>query len=813
MDVLKSYIKVAIRTLRRHSAYFALNITGLSLGMACCILIGLYVFEELSYDQFVPDADKVFRIALDVNVQELETETAFTPRPLVPTFISEFPEVESATRLWTDPSGDMVIRYGEHAFPEGRVFFGDSSFFNVFGFDLLQGDPQLALKEPWSIVLTESVAEKYFGDTDPVGEVIHLREPSDRDIFEYTVTGVMVDVPANSHLDFDFLASFSTQRQSQSQNWLALGVYSYVKLSDPGEAGRFEDKLPDLFRTHSSTQLIETFGASAAEFEAAGNSYAYFLQPLTDIHLHSQLDNEIKPTNDIRIVYVFILIALFVLIVACVNFINLSTALAPRRSAEIGVRKTMGSHRVQLIFQFLTESVLLSLLSICIAVVLVGMVLPYFRIISGSALVLDGSVLKVLGPVLLGLSILVGCIAGAYPAAYLSGFQPLAALKGGKSSKGPGLLRNTLVVFQFSIATMLIACTAIVYSQMHFMASKNLGYTTDQVVYLEGAEVLGQQAELFREQVRALPGVEFVTNSEQVPGRSMRQATFKIQGEPGDRSLLLDYTYISYDFVETFGMNLVQGRSLSRAYSTDSLAVLLNESAVKQLGIEEPIGRQLEWPGESVYTIVGVVEDFHAASLHHEIGPLALIGPDPRNTNRPNLMVSARLQGGDIEQTMQAIEGIWNQFAPDAPFVHSFLDTSLAQLYENEQKMSRLIMLFTLLALTIACLGLFGLAAYMAEQRTKEMGVRKVLGASAWSIVLLLTWDFSKLIVLSILIASPIAFIMMNSWLQSFAFAIELGIGMFIWSGMIALSIALAAISYQAIKTARTDPVHALRYE
>ena len=809
--MLKNYLKIALRNLKKHKAYTFINVFGLAFGMACCIAIALFVRDEVSYDRFVDDADRIYRVALDVSLQGQEIRTAYTSRPLGPTLRTDFPEVEYATRLWYDPAGSMVVRYGDRRFPEEAVFFADSNFFDVFALPFLQGDPQTALRDPFTIVLTASMARKYFGEENPMGRVLALREPSDRDIFEYTVTGVMADLPEHSHMAFDFLASYVTQRQSRSQSWLGFGVYTYIKLREDAEARAVEAKFPALFATYGGPQIQEAFGASLADFEAAGNHYRYVLQPLTEIYLHSNLEDELKPTGDARLVYLFAAIAVFVLLLACVNFVNLATARAARRTMEVGIRKTLGAQRFQLIGQFLAESTLLSLLALVLAVTIVQISAPLLSAITGKTLTLTAADLLRFGPVLLGLGLFAGLGAGAYPAFYMAAFQPLAVLK----HHGLGRrawLRDVLVVFQFGIATALLACTAIVYTQMQYLLDKRLGFTPEQVVVIEGTEVM-RSREAFRQALRALPGVVRVTNASQVPGYPFDGSYFRMAGAPDDEVVALDYTYASYDYVETLGLELVEGRSLSRDFATDSLAVLLNETAVRQLGLDDPIGQQLVWPGESTYTIIGVLKDFHITSLHQAIDAVALLGPDPRNTNRPNLLAAARLRVDDLPETLATIETIWTQFAPQEPFVYAFLDQTFAQLYEAERRTSRLITFFAGLAILIACFGLFGLAAYMAEQRTKEIGIRKVFGATISGIVVLLSKDFARLVVVAIVLGAPLAYLTMQRWLEGFAYRVEMSWWIFLIAGLAALAIALATVSYQSIRAALADPVKALRYE
>ncbi len=811
--MLKNYLTITLRSLRKHRGYTFLNLFGLAIGMACCVAIALYVRGELSYDQSYDGAENIYRVVLDFRMQELEMQTAYSARPLGPTLATDFPEVEHATRLWYDPSGQMTVRSGDQAFPEDRFFFADSTFFEVFGMPLLQGDPQTALRAPFTVVLTESTVRRYFGETNPIGQTLAVREPSDRDVFEYTVTGVMANLPTHTHLDFDLLASYTTQRQSRSESWLGFGVYTYVRVRPGTDPAALEAKLPVLFATYGGPQISESFGTTLEAFEEAGNGYRYFVQPITDIHLRSTLEDEPTPTGDVRVVYLFAAIAVLVLLLACVNFINLATARAARRAQEVGVRKTLGSRRSQLVAQFLTESMLMSLGALALAVGIVQIVGPLLSTATGAALRFAPGDITGYAPLLLGLGVLVGIGAGAYPAFYLSAFRPMAVLKSHRAKGRRSWLRDGLVVFQFGIAMALIVCTVVVYGQTQFMLEKQLGFEAEQVVVLEGAEVMGPQGEAFRTALRALPGVVSVTNAAQVPGRHVDGAVMRIAGAPDDTGLPIEYTYASFDFVETLGLEVVAGRSLSRSVPSDSLAVLLNEMAVQQFGLTDPIGAQIEWPGESVYTVVGVVRDFHVASLHREIGPMALLGPDPRNTNRPNLLAIARVDQADLPGTLAAVEATWSRFAPQHPFLYTFLDDTFAQLYEAERRTGRLITLFAGLAVLLACFGLFGLTAHMAAQRTKEIGVRKVLGATVSGIVLLLSRDFIKLVIVAIALAVPVSILVLRPWLDGFAYQIALGPTPFLLAGILLLVIALVTVSTQALRAATADPIKALHHE
>ena len=812
--MLKNNLKIALRTLRRQPGYTFINVTGLAIGILCCVFTTLYVLDELRYDRFHEDADEMYRITLDLSFGDQETRSALSAVPVAPTMVRDLPAVEQATRLWRDTSGRMTVRYQDQAFLEDRVLFADSNVFDVFSFPLLRGNPATALQNPYTIVITERMVRKYFGTDDPMGKTLRIREPSDRDIFEYEVTGVVQNPPAHSHIQFDFLAAFTTQRGSRSENWLNVGVYTYLTLRDGADAAAVEPDLSALVARYAGPQIQENLGSSLTTFTAEGNRYSYHLQPLTRIHLYSRLDDELTPNGDIRYVYLFGAVALFVLLLACINFINLATARAVGRAREVGVRKALGSGRGQLIQQFLTESTLLSFLALVLALILYEAFLPVLNAIAHKNLgdSLPNPLLA--GTILVGFTLMVGLLAGSYPAFALSAFRPARVLKTGSLQHGKrSTLRNGLVVFQFAITIVLIAGTAVITNQMRYIQQKKLGFDAEQVIVLEGAEVMGRQIEAFKEALLKQPGIVNATNSELVPGRPFAADLFRLEGASDDALVSLQYTYTGFDFVETLGLDLVAGRSLSREYTTDSLAVLLNKSAVARLGLNDPVGKRLVWPNESTYTIVGVVEDFHTASFRQEIGPVVLLGPDPRNTNRPNLLVSARIETDDISRTLAAAEATWKTFAPTQPFRYAFLDQDFAALYRAEHITGRIFSGFALLAVLIACFGLFGLAAFTATQRTKEIGIRKVLGATVPGIVLLLSREFLKLVGIAFVIAVPVAYFLMRQWLDNFAYRVDIGVGVFLFTGGLALLIALATVSYQAIKAALADPVQSLRYE
>lgn len=812
--MLKNYLRIALRSLWKQFGYTIINVTGLSLGILCCLFSTLYVLHELGYDRFHEHAEHTYRVTLEFRYADQGTQSAMTPVPVAPTMARTLPTVVQATRLWRDRSGAMTVRFEEQTFLEDKILFADSTVFDVFTIPFVQGRPETALVDPYTMVITERTAQKYFGAENPLGKTLFVREPSDRDVFEYVITGVVENMPKHSHIQFDFLASYVTQRWSRSENWVNFGLYTYIRLRDGANPAAVEQDLATLVATHAGPQIQERFGMSPEAFRAAGNRYDFRLQPITRIHLHSNLDDELTANGDIRYVYFFSAVALFVLLLACINFINLATARAAGRAREVGVRKALGSARGQLMRQFLLESTLLSLLAVGLALLLGSLLLPALSTIASIDFATTLPDPLHIGVLLISLTLLVGLMAGGYPAFFLSSFSPARVLKmGGAQPDGRSRLRSGLVVFQFAITIILIAGTIVILQQMQYIQNKKLGFTAERVLVMEGAEVMGRRIEAFKQALSNQPGIVSVTNSEEVPGRPLSASLFRMEGTAVDAVVPLEFTYTGFGFVETLGLNLVAGRSLSGSYATDSLAVLLNESAVARLGLEDPVGKRLVWPGESIYTIVGVVEDFHTASLRQEITPLVLLGPDPRNTNRPNLLVSARVETDDLPRTLAAAEATWNTFAPSQPFTYTFLDQDFAALYRTERMTAQIFSGFATLSLLIACFGLFGLAAYSAAQRTKEIGIRKVLGATVSSIIMLLSKEYLRLVAIAFVIAAPLAFVLMGQWLNDFAYRIDLSWTIFLIAGAIALLVAIFTVSYQATRAALADPVQSLRYE
>ena len=806
--MLKNYVKIALRNLLKSKGYTFINVAGLAVGLACCLLILLFVRDELSYDRHHEKADQIYRITLEALLGEQEINGPIAPAPMAQALVNDYPEVVQATRLFTF-SGETFVRYEDKRFVEERFFFGDSTVFEVFTFPLLRGDPETALVEPNTVVLTESTARKYFGAEDPVGQTIRIDEEND-----YEVTGVMADVPENSHFHFDFLGSLGTLDRSRSPVWVSNNFRTYFILAEGQSAEALEAKFPAMVEKYAGPQVEEILGITIEQFFASGGRFEFHLQALTDIHLHSQLNYEIEPNGDITYVYAFSIIAFLMLLIACINFMNLATARSAGRAKEVGVRKVLGSNRRQLTLQFLMESMLLSVIALGVALVLAVVLLPVFNTLSGKALQInygDGAVLAGL----VGLAVLVGLLAGSYPAFFLASFRIVNVLKGkGQAGLKSSRLRSGLVVFQFVISIALMIGTAMVYRQVDYVQNKHLGFEKEHVIVLERFDALGPQQEAFKEQIRQHSNVVAVAGANTLPGRTFGDTSFFPEGSPPDQLRNIRLLFSDFDLFETLNLELVDGRFFSHDFSTDSTAIILNEAAVKEFGltVSEAVGKRLVSPGfsdeeEQYIPIIGVMKDFHFQSLHDAIRPLGMfIG---RNLS----YLAVRIRPDDIPGTLARLETEWQAFAPEQPFTYSFLDSDVDALYQEDQRQGSLFGTFALLAIVIACLGLFGLAAFTAEQRTKEIGVRKVLGASVPGIIVLLSKEFTKLVVVAFVVAAPVAYLVIDRWLQGFAFRVDISWWIFLTAGLAALVIAWLTVSYQSIRAALTNPVEALRYE
>ncbi len=804
--MLMNYLSIAIRNLKKYKAFSFINIVGLAVGIACCIAIILYVQNELSYDKFNKNADQIYRVHLQGRINNNEINMAMSPAPMGAVIKHDFPEVIAYTRIRN--FGSPVLRYENKVFSEERFYCVDSTFFNVFTVHFLEGNPRTALTQPNTVVITESMAKKYFGNEEPIGKILNADHRR-----EWIVTGVIKDVPINSHFHFDFLGSLTTYSDSRDPYWLSNNYYTYFVLQKGVDYKQFQQKLNQDILKYIGPQIEKVTGVSLDQLRKKGLKYGFILQPLTSIHLYSHLDYEIEPNGDASNVYIFMVIAVFILLIACINFINLSTARSEKRAKEVGIRKTLGSNKVQLVRQFISEAILTSILAVLLAVVLVEVMLPVFNSISGNVISLGLFENLATIPLLICLAVIVGIIAGFYPAFYLSSFQPVKVLKSDIRGKRKSLLRSGLVIFQFAVTIILFVGTFIIYNQLKYIQTKNLGFNKEQIIIINKTDDIGNQIESFKKELLNIPSVINVSNSNSIPGNQIGDEAFRIEGSSNYRLQDLKQMWCDYGFDKTYDIKMKEGRFFSKDHPSDTSAVVINEAVVKTFGIKNLIGKDLIAPDPIKarrYNIIGVISDFNYESLHQSIRPLIFHLYKSRQYGQ---FLSVRIKTGNYQSTISSLENVWKKYAGNEAFDYNFLDRNLAHLYIADQRTSKLAAVFSILAIFVASLGLLGLAAFVTEQRTKEIGIRKTLGATVPEIIVLLSREFIKWVIIANIIAWPVAYFIMHNWLENFAYRININFGIFILSGIIALIIALATVSTHAIKAATADPVKSLRYE
>lgn len=793
--MLKNYIKISLRNILKNPGYSFINILGLAAGIAVCMLIFQYVSYELSYDEYHSKSERIYRITLD----HPRAHIGMTPSMLSPTLQQRYPEVETGVRLFdVGRFQPLVVRYENEVFEERSVVYVDSTLFQVFDFELLSGNPRTALSQPNTVVLTHETALKYFGEVNPLGNSMEINGS------EYEVTGVMKNIPGNSHFQYDFFVSLIT-RSSWSElsddTWRSANFYTYIVL----------DKQASITALKQKTDEYISKDFSDNEFVTSLN---IVFEPLTDIHLYSQVNEDISPQGDIRYVLAASAIAILILIIACINYMNLATARSARRSREVGIRKVLGSNRSSLIGQFYGESAFLTIIAIAFTVLLIELFLPWFNQITGQVVMVDYGSFQFWG-VMLGIGIVVTVAAGSYPALMLSSFNPSAVLKGtGVSGGSPGL-RKFLVIFQFSASIFLIICTLVIYRQINFIQDKELGYKQDNVLVLTAYSDVEQRFDALRSELMQLPDVEGVAMSSETPVSIRAGYGPDIEGLEEGPNFIINALRVTPGFTSALGIEIVAGRTFTdgdftRANQSENreYAIMVNEETADHFGLnpEELVGRQASISGESG-PIVGVVKNFHFSSLHRSIDPLFIFTRGSFN----KLLISFNTT--DVRNTLDDSHAIWSRMFPQYPFEYEFLDQEYNALYQQETRAGNIFTSFAVLAVFIACLGLIGLASYMVEQRTREIGVRKVLGATPIQVVTLFSKDFLILIVLSFLISVPTAWYVMSGWLQNFAYRIELQLGIFLLAGFITVLFALIAVSFQSVKAARLDPVESLRSE
>lgn len=776
---------------------------GLSIGITCCLFIFIYVTDELSYDRFHKDVDRTYRVGLLGRIAGQEFNTSNSSWPVGETMQDEIPGVEASLRLWPR-SLPIVFKYDEKSFSEKEIIYADSNFFDFFSFELLQGDPKSVLKEPNSVILTPALASKYFGEEDPIGKII-LMGTDNRAL---KVTGVVAPAPGNSHFHFSAIISFITAKGMLFEGWTGNSLQTYVKLNEQITMNETNAKLDDIVTKYVGQEVEQGLGITFKEFKENGGEYKYYLYPMAETHLNSPTQDDMEPNGEMKYVYIFSLIGGFILIIACINFMNLSTAKSSIRAKEVGLRKTLGSQRSQMVWQFLAESIVYSLVAMIIAVGLTYLLMPYFNVLSGKQLT-TGSLFNnelIIGGI--GIVLFVGLVAGSYPAFYLTSFNAVEVLKGklraGMKSKG---VRSTLVVVQFAISIFLIIATAIVLQQLEYLQSKNLGLDKQNVVILQNTRKLGNSRQAFKNSVGQIPGVESSSYTNNAFPGVNNTTVFKTRGSEQEQ---LSGTYFAdYDHLEVLKFELAAGRFFSREYITDSSAVIVNEAAAKQFGWENPVNEELisyNGPDPQTLRVIGVVKDFNFESLKSEVRPLIIAFTEQSNF----LLVR---YSGSPEGVIASLKDLWNQQTSGDPFEYTFLDQDFDALFRAEQRLKNIFMLFAGLAVFIACLGLFALAAFITEQRTKEVGIRKAMGATVPGLTLLLSKEFTILVLISFIPASLAGYYFTSSWLQDFAYRISINPLVFIASGLVAFVVAWITVGFQAIRAARSNPVHSLRYE
>ena len=806
--MIMNVFRTAFRNLKRQKGHFILNLIGLTVGMVSCLLIALYVRHELSYDRFNSRFEDICRVQVDVVFNGIDGNLAQIGGPAGPTLAAEYPEVEAAARIWQP--GRYVVQNGDRAFTEEAVGFTDPSFFDVFSIPLEEGDRKTLLQSPESVVISRRMAQKYFPDRSPIGAMLCFDNSA-----YYQVQGVFADFPDNAHFQFDFLLSFSSLEESRVVHWLSFNYYTYVLLRPHADIEALNAKVESLATRYCGPEFQLYMGQSYDEVMTGGNRLRFYLEPLQRIHLHGDVLADIAPQGDIRYVQLFTLIACFILLIACFNFINLTTARASSRAREVALRKVVGAPRVQVMVQFLTESLVISGLALGAAVLLAIVALPYFNQLSGKqmgAMALgDPVVLGIMGLVLLFTSL----GAGLYPAFVLSAFKPASILRDKLHQNQRGRrLRNTLVVFQFALSVVLLISTMVVYLQLQYIQNKKLGFDRNGVLLIHDAYMLGEQCETFKNQCLAMPQVQSISLSSYLPVPSARNSnTVFPEGASAGKPITVDTWSVDDGYLQTMGIDLLQGRNFRPHSAGDSLCVLVNEALVRRFGWDDPVGKTFRSyvsdnpPTLGTFTVIGVTRNFHYLSMRSLIQPLALF-------NRSSTAYMAiRLNSNEAEAPLAKFRQLWEEMAPGQPFAYSFMGARFSQTYRTDLRVGRLITIAACIAVVIGCLGLLGLAAFMAERKTKEIGVRKVLGASVPGLVLMLSRSFSQWVLMANIIGWPVAWLVMRAWLDGFAYRIALHWWVFVLSGVITLVIATLAVSMQAYKAALSDPVKSLKCE
>jgi putative ABC transport system permease protein len=806
--MFKNLITHSFRSFKRQRSYIIINVLGLSIGIACSLLIALYVINEASYDQYNLKKDRIFRAILNGKIGGQEVTTSSSPAIMGPTMVKEFPEIEDFLRM--NGRGPTVIEYNKQNFTEDHIIEADSSFFNFFTVPVIRGDLKNLLNAPHKVVLSESTAKKIFGNENPIDKQIKIGT----DTLRYIVTGIMADIPQNTHFEANVLSSFMTNPRSKEPNWMNNSFSTYFLLKPNSSYKSVDAKYPELLQKYVGPEIQKYTGISLADFIAKGNKYRFYLQSVKDIHLDTSVQQEFKAPVDPKYLTIFGSIAILIVIIAAINFMNLSTAQATRRAKEVGIKKVAGSTRKMLVAQFLSESFILSFVALIFAIILIKLSLPYFNNLLGAGLFLNLFSSWIIIPLLILFALFVGVLAGSYPAFFLSSFNPYEVLKGSvKNSTQNGRLRRVLVVFQFAVSILLIVGTMIMYRQIKFMLNKDLGFKKEQLIVINRAEALGSKMKSFKETVKNIPGVVNISSSTAIPGRTNNNNGYMMEGRK-DETFLMATSWVDYDFLDTYGMTLASGRSFNESYSSDKDACIINESALRDFKVGDIEKARFMEPQDSGKThylpVIGVVKNFNYESLRNPIGPYIL---KFQNDNMLWGYITVRLSGQNYSKTISAIEDKWKEFVSNNPLQYYFLDADFELMYKQEKQNAQMAVIFSILAIFIATLGLFGLTSFTVEQRTKEIGVRKAMGSSVIGIYVVISREVIILVSISALIAWPVVYYWAGKWLQNFYYKINLGFFTLVIGLVVALGIAVLTISYRILRAARVNPAQSLKYE
>jgi putative ABC transport system permease protein len=807
--MIRNYLKIALRYMSRQRGFSLINISGLTIGIACSLIIILYIVDELQYDKFHTDNDRIFRVTFEGKLQGKSLRTTLTGFPVAKALGNEIPEIESTFRMarWAT----FPVRFQEKTFTEDYLLLADSNVFRFFTLDLIEGDPDSVLNGPRRVVMSESAAKRYFnyqgkGDPSPIGKTLELAQG-----YVAKVTGIAKDPPVNSHFHFSLILSLSSWENTEPNGWISGRVLTYFKTKAKSSEKALTTKINDVIRKHAGRELQELRNATAADFNLQGNSLQYFVQSLTSIHLHSNLDEEIESNGSIEYIYLFGCVAAFITLLACINFMNLTTAQSASRAKEVAVRKAIGAQHNRLITQFLLESYFYVFIAVILASIVLLIMLGPFNFFTGKQLAFS----TLFQPAfLIGISIFVlitGLVAGSYPSFYLTHYSPVEVLKGNLRAKIRSYgIRNALVVFQFLISAGLIIATLVVYRQLQFVQHANLGFDKQNIINLLHTRNLGKEGQKFKEELLSNSEIVAASYCNRLPPNVDWQSVFRPEGI--DKDFLLAVYEMDYDHLKTLGYPLVDGRFFSRRYSDDSLKIILNQRAAEKLKMVDFEGKKIfslyDQPNGRVREVIGILKDFNFQSLRDTIQPMAIV-----LGNEPNWEMAIRVKEGMINQSIPIIEKLWKKYAPNAPFEYTLLEKNFTEKLETERGIGLLFVVFTGLAIIIACLGLFGLATFTADQHRKQIGIRKVMGATVADLVGMLNKDFLKLVLIANLFAWPLTWLVMNQWLQQFAYHITIPWWIFIVSGAITVLIAFLSVSFQAFKAASGNPVNSLRNE